>query len=69
MGVSQGRKTSKGTILMAIVYTDGHSRFFYVIERYSQDQQDWIRYKNTTGDEFTCLQEAFYFRFQAVEQE
>lgn len=54
---------------MAIVYTDGHSRFFYVIERYTQDQQDWIRYKNTTGDEFTCLQESFYFRFQAVEQE
>jgi hypothetical protein len=54
---------------MAIVYTDGHSRFFYVIERYKVGQSDWIRYKNTTGDEFTCLQEAFDFRFQATEQE
>jgi hypothetical protein len=54
---------------MAIVYTDGYSRFFYVVERYVVGQQDWVRYKNTTGDEFTCLQESFDFRFQAVEQE
>jgi hypothetical protein len=54
---------------MAIVYTDGHSRFFYVIERYIVDHKAWVRYKNTTGDEFTCLQESFDFRFRAVEQE
>jgi hypothetical protein len=54
---------------MAIVYTDGHSRFFYVVERYQIDQTDWVRYKNTTGDEFTCLRESFEFRFRAVEQE
>jgi uncharacterized protein len=54
---------------MAIVYTDGYSRFFYVIERYTVEQQDWIRYKNTTGDEFTCLQSAFDERFYPTEQE
>jgi hypothetical protein len=53
---------------MAIVYTDGRSRFFYVIERYIVDHETWVRYKNTTGDEFTCLQEAFESRFQATEQ-
>ena len=54
---------------MAIVYTDGRSRYFYVIERYQVDQQDWIRYTNSVGEEFTCLQAAFNFRFQPVEQE
>ncbi len=54
---------------MAIVYTDGHNRFFYVTERYRVDQADWVRYTNSTGEEFTCLQEAFNFRFQPVESE
>ena len=54
---------------MAIVYTDGYSRFFYVTERYQVDQQDWIRYTNAMGEEFTCLKEAFDCRFQPVENE
>jgi uncharacterized protein len=54
---------------MAIVYTDGNSRFFYVVERYTVGQQDWIKYKNTTGEEFTCLKEAFDARFTPMEQE
>ena len=54
---------------MATVYTDGFSKFFYVVERYTVDQQDWIRYTNTVGEEFTCLQAAFDFRFQPVENE
>lgn len=54
---------------MAIVYTDGNSRFFYVVDRYTIDQQDWVKYKNTTGEEFTCLKEAFEFRFHTTEQE
>jgi hypothetical protein len=54
---------------MAIVYTDGKSRFFYIVERYTVEQADWIRYKNTTGEEFTCLKEAFEFRFHPTEQE
>lgn len=52
---------------MAIVYTDGRSRFFYVVQRYQIDQQDWIRYTNAVGEEFTCLQEAFELRFTAME--
>ena len=54
---------------MAIVYTDGRLRFFYVIERYTVGHEAWVRYKNTTGDEFTCLQQAFDSRFHATEQE
>jgi len=54
---------------MAIVYTDGRSRFFYVIDRYRVDNKDWIRYTNSLGEEFTCLVEAFNFRFQPVENE
>ena len=54
---------------MAIVYTDGRLRFFYVIERYNVGPEAGVRYKNTTGDEFTCLQQAFESRFQATEQE
>jgi hypothetical protein len=53
---------------MAIVYTDGHSRFFYVVERYQIDQTDWVRYTNTTGEEFTCRKEAFDERFIPMEQ-
>jgi hypothetical protein len=54
---------------MAIVYTDNHSRFFYVVDRYQVDQMDWVRYTNSMGEEFTCLEEAFNFRFQPVENE
>lgn len=54
---------------MAIVYTDGSNRFFYIVERYQVDQTDWIRYTNSMGEEFTCLREAFDFRFQPVENE
>jgi hypothetical protein len=54
---------------MAIVYTDGQSKFFYVVERYTVGQEDWVKYKNTTGEEFTCLKEAFDFRFQLTEIE
>jgi hypothetical protein len=53
---------------MGIAYTDGHSRFFYVVERYQIEHKAWVRYKNTLGEEFTCLQEAFDSRFQATEQ-
>ena len=54
---------------MAIVYTDGKDKFFYVVERYTVGQADWIKYKNTTGEEFTCLKEAFDARFIPMEQE
>ena len=53
---------------MAIVYTDGQSRFFYVIERYQIDQVDWVRYTNSTGEEFACRKEAFDERFIPQEQ-
>jgi hypothetical protein len=53
---------------MAIVYIDSRSRFFYVVERYQIDQTDWVRYTNSSGEEFTCLQQAFELRFRAVEQ-
>lgn len=54
---------------MAIIYKDKDSRFFYVQERYTVDQNDWIRYTNTMGEEFTCLKEAFDERFIPMEQE
>jgi hypothetical protein len=53
---------------MTIVYTDGRSRFFYVIERYRIDQTDWVRYTNSLGEEFTCRKEAFDERFTPMEQ-
>ena len=53
---------------MAIIYKDQHGRFFYVQERYTVDQQDWIRYTSTMGEEFTCLAEAFDERFTKTEQ-
>ena len=53
---------------MAIIYRDHNSRFFYVQERYTVDQNDWVRYTNTIGEEFTCLVEAFNQRFTQVEQ-
>jgi hypothetical protein len=54
---------------MAIIYRDANERFFYVVERYTVDQTDWIRYTNTMGQEFTCLVEAFNERFTPQEQE
>lgn len=54
---------------MAIIYTDIQNRLFYVTERYTVDQQDWIRYTNTMGEEFTCLAQAFETRFRPLEQE
>jgi hypothetical protein len=53
---------------MAIIYKDGHGKIFYVTERYTVDQNDWIRYTNTMGEEFTCLKEAFDERFEPQEQ-
>ena len=53
---------------MAVIYTDKHGKFFYVQERYTVDQMDWIRYTNTMGEEFTCLVEAFEQRFIPQEQ-
>ena len=53
---------------MAIIYKDNNGHFFYVVERYTVDQKDWIRYTNTMGEEFTCLQEAFDERFTKTEQ-
>lgn len=54
---------------MAIIYTDKNSRFFYVQEYYTVDQNDWVRYTNTMGEEFTCRKEAFDERFTPTEQE
>jgi hypothetical protein len=53
---------------MAIVYTDTHGKVFYVVERYTVDQNDWIRYANAMGEEFTCRKEAFDERFIPQEQ-
>ena len=53
---------------MSIIYRDSNDRFFYVVERYTVDQKDWIRYTNTMGEEFTCLKEAFDERFVKTEQ-
>ena len=53
---------------MTIIYQDHESRFFYVTERFTVDQKDWIRYTNTMGEEFTCLREAFEERFIPREQ-
>ena len=54
---------------MATIYKDRQGKFFYVQERYTVDQNDWIRYTNTTGEEFSCLVEAFEERFNQLEQE
>ena len=53
---------------MAIIYTDRQGKFFYIQEQYTVDQKDWIRYTNTMGEEFTCLEEAFNERFIPQEQ-
>ena len=52
---------------MAIIYKDTHGKIFYVKERYEVGQEDWIRYTNHLGEEFTCLLGAFNERFQPVE--
>ena len=53
---------------MAIIYRGPDGHIFYVTERYTVDQKDWIRYTNTMGEEFTCLKEAFDERYRPVEQ-
>jgi hypothetical protein len=53
---------------MATVYTDSRGKVFYVVERYTVDQTNWIRYTNTMGEEFTCRKEAFDERFIPQEQ-
>ena len=53
---------------MSIIYRGPDGRFFYVVERYTVDQNDWIRYTNTMGEEFTCLEGAFNQRFIKMEQ-
>lgn len=53
---------------MAIIYLGPDGRSFYVVERYTVDQKDWIRYTNTMGEEFTCLKAAFEERFTKMEQ-
>ena len=53
---------------MSIIYKDIHGKFFYIQERYTVDQNDWIRYTNNTGEEFTCLKEAFDERYTKTEQ-
>jgi hypothetical protein len=54
---------------MAIIYTDRQGKFFYIRDRYTVDQTDWVRYTNSIGEEFTCLKEAFEERFIPQEQE
>ena len=53
---------------MAIIYRDSTGKVFYVVERYTVDQMDWIRYTNAIGEEFTCRKEAFDERFTLTEQ-
>jgi hypothetical protein len=53
---------------MSIIYRDSQDKLFYVQERYTVDQNDWIRYTNTMGEEFTCLEEAFNERFTPTEK-
>lgn len=53
---------------MSIIYKDTYGRIFYVTERYTVDQNDWIRYTNSMGEEFTCRKEAFEQRFTKMEQ-
>jgi hypothetical protein len=53
---------------MAIIYKDSTGKAFYVVERYTVDQTDWIRYTNSMGEEFTCREEAFDERFTPMEQ-
>ena len=53
---------------MAIIYKDSTGKVFYVVERYTVDQHDWIRYTNAIGEEFTCRKEAFDERFTPQEQ-
>jgi len=54
--------------MVQIVYMDKDSRIFYVKERYTVDQDDWIKYTNHLGEEFTCRTEAFNERFTPTEK-
>ena len=53
--------------MASIVYTDKNSKIFYVKERYTVGQEDWIKYTNHLGEEFTCRVEAFNDRFTPTE--
>ena len=48
---------------MAIIYRDANSKIFYVKERFTADNKEWIKYTNHIGEEFACLIEAFESRF------
>ena len=52
---------------MSIIYTSKDNNIFYVKDRYQVDQQDWIRYTNHLGEEFTCHLEAFNERFRPAQ--
>lgn len=54
---------------MSIIYTDNNAKIFYVKERYTVGQEDWIKYTNHLGEEFTCLVEAFNARFKEADNE
>jgi hypothetical protein len=54
---------------MGIIYTGSNGKVFYVKERYTVGQEDWIKYTNHLGEEFTCREEAFNERFKEGEQE
>ena len=52
---------------MTIIYKDAQSKIFYVKERYTVDLDQWIKYTNHLGEEFTCRLAAFEERFKPVE--
>lgn len=53
---------------MSIIYRDQNAKIFYVKERYTVDQQDWVKYTNHLGEEYTCTADAFNERFEPQEQ-
>jgi hypothetical protein len=55
--------------MASIVYTDKNSKIFYVKECYTVGQEDWIKYTNHLGEEFTCRVEAFSERYTALDNE
>lgn len=48
---------------MSIIYRDTNFKIFYVKERVTIDNREWIKYTNHIGEEFSCLIEAFESRF------
>jgi hypothetical protein len=45
-------------------YASTDRKIFEILELYTQDQSQWVRYVNTqTHKEYTCLAEAFLARF------